>query len=102
MNTYLVFERAIPTGEQPGDVRVPDGRGGWQLIARNDDGVALLPYACVGAVRAADEHTACMAVAKATRRLGVYAALPATLIDFAPATGGDEASPELNPGPAAA
>lgn len=81
MRNFLVFERDEPTDEKIATatgpaVRMARGRG------FKDASVPLLGYSCVGAVKALSEEAAAQGVARATRRLGAYAILPAVFIDF--------------------
>jgi hypothetical protein len=43
----------------------------------------LAPYVCLGAVRATDEGEAVKAVMAYTRRIGKYAVIPASIVNFA-------------------
>lgn len=93
---FLVFERAEQGA--PEQFVGFDANGG--RITTKDTRVAILPYFCVGAVKATDESAAVQAVIRATRRVGAYAVLPAVFLDF---TKEDEDSqvdadlPQLNP-----
>jgi hypothetical protein len=46
--------------------------------------VKLIGYHPIGSARAESAEAACMAVMGVTRRIGKYAAVPATFLDFTP------------------
>jgi hypothetical protein len=84
---YLVFEST------PQHRTRPDGTVDYEVRE------VLHSYNCIGSVRAVDEMDAVRAVMAYTRRIGKYAVIPATFIDFAP-TGADAPEavrPQLNP-----
>ena len=92
---YLVFERW-----EPEEVMPPQGYSDKYGRIKATP-AALMPYVAIGAVRASDASTAVQAVIKATRRVGAYAVLEATFIDFAEdAHAGDAIinTPLLGPG----
>lgn len=91
MNTYLVFECVGNTSGAPDSHYHAMG----QSVPTRD----LMPYNCVGAVRAEDEMQAVQAVMAYTRRISKYAVVLADVIDFQPGTD-DQAEGrrvELNP-----
>jgi hypothetical protein len=94
---YLVFERDEPTGET-----VQTAAGTAHKMAHGqgyrDAGSGLLGYRCIGGVKAKDEEAAVQAVIRATRRIGAYAIVEATFLDFTqPVEGVDSETPQLNP-----
>lgn len=94
---WLIFERDEPTDEAITTATGPAvkmARGRGYKDARNP----LLGYSCLGAVKALNEEAAVQAVARATRRLGAYAVIPAVFIDFTrPAEDVESETLQLNP-----
>lgn len=95
MNTYLVFEAQGDTGSGA-------PRAHWEAMERA--GVdfpprSLAPYVCLGAVKAKDENDAVKAVMASTRRIGKYAVVEATIVDFKfdPSQEAEGQRVELNP-----
>lgn len=85
MYNWLVFEQDTPPEYDP-------------RYAAQIDAPTLLNYQVKGAVRATDATAAATAVVKATRRVGKYAVIQATLIDFTANFGEAEPNrPQLNP-----
>jgi hypothetical protein len=77
LRDFLVFERS--------ESYVPGGAPQSHASAMNAMQAGkpyLVPYSCVGAIRAADEAEAVKAVMGATRRIGKYAVVPTTIVDF--------------------
>jgi hypothetical protein len=84
---YLVFEST------PQHRTRPDGS-----VDYNPQDV-LHQFTCIGSVRAVDEMDAVRAVMAYTRRIGKYAVIEATFIDFSPtsADAPEGVRPQLNP-----
>lgn len=91
MRNYLVFESA-----QPNIIEHNIATGSR---VERDNPFILIGYNCIGAVRAADESEAVRAVIAHTRRIGKYAVIEATFLDFAADLAAQpiKAQPVLNP-----
>lgn len=90
MPDYLVFQ-AAPT---PGAIAT-DASGRTTQYASPD---AIVPYRCVGGVRAPNVEAASRAVVGVTRHVGKYALIEATFVDFASGlTIPDDDTLQLNP-----
>ena len=91
MPDYLVFEQAA------GGTGAPSEH--YAAMGQNAPPV-LHPYAAIGAVRAPDPSEAVKAVMAYTRRIGKYAVIEATVVDFT-FSPTEEAGTvvQLNPGP---
>jgi hypothetical protein len=93
---YLVFERDEPPASTPGPV-VQQGNRVIQY-ADQPRPYGLLGYRCIGAVAAADAESAVTAAMRSTRRIGAYAVIEATFLDFTkPGDEVDAEHPALNP-----
>lgn len=95
---YLVFEREEDPSLDVVQARDAMGHPVGPAVPRRGR-PALLRYVCIGAVKAKDEEAAVQAVIRATRRIGAYAVIPATFLDFTqPVDEVDEVGTlELNP-----
>jgi hypothetical protein len=79
MRDFLVFEQD-PSAVPPGQHVAYDSGG--KLTSGGLTPRPLFSYRCVGAVRARNPHDASRAVVAATRRVGKYAIMEATFVDF--------------------
>lgn len=93
---WLVFERDEATGETVATATgtaTKMAHGGYR-----DMSSGLLGYRCIGGVKAKDEEAAVQAAIRATRRIGAYAVIEATFLDFTkPVEDVDADTPQLNP-----
>lgn len=94
MTNFLIFEAATP----PAPAMRHDLPGGPRQWGPSPEDPAIVPYTCIGGVRATDENAACRAVIGVTRRVGKYAVIPAVFIDFGEGLMEPNAKrPQLNP-----
>lgn len=98
MRNFLVFEADDAYEPPPVNNVTTDYRGNTYVNRSEPRRKVLIPYTCVGAVQANDETDAARAIVSATRRIGKYAVIEATFIDFTQDINEPEAeAPKLNP-----
>lgn len=90
LRTFLVFESAQQVHQAAPDAHYESmGEVPPRLTT-------LIPYNCIGAIRAENEQAAVQAAMVATRRIGKYAVVEADVIKFEPGGNADGRNLELN------